>query len=89
MGSKEVKPFLFVGDIVVWVENEREVQKPINKWNQENEEYRKQISVVKSKTSVMTRGEREGRNNITIIGKPLEVVKALYIWWVLSLKMEI
>lgn len=85
MGSKETNALLFADDIVIWGEDEMEVQEQVNVWNQEIEKYGMKISVGKSKTVVVTRDKREGRGNIKVNGQPLEVVKSFkYLGSILS-----
>ena len=52
---------LFADDIVIWGEDEEEVQQQVDVWNQEIEKFGMKVSTEKSKTMVMSRGRKEGR----------------------------
>ena len=76
LGSEATKALLFADDIVIWGDDEMEVQNQVDIWNQEIDNFGMKISTEKSKTMVMTRGRKEGRGKIKLNGNILEVVKS-------------
>ena len=75
LGQEATKAMLFADDIVIWGDDEKEVQKQLDIWNQEIEKFRMKVSTEKSKTVVMSREKKKGRGTIKLNGKILEEVK--------------
>ena len=73
-GDREMKLLLFADDIVVWGKDSKEVQEQLDVLNEKVEKYGMKISTEKSKTMVMTRGERQGKGNVKIGSQRLEIV---------------
>ena len=75
-GDRKLKVMLFADDIVVWGGNTEEVQGQLDVLSESIENYGMKISVEKSKTMVLTRGEREGKGIIKIKGQNIEIVES-------------
>ena len=67
---------IFANVIVLWGSSSEEVQEQLNIRNNIVEKYGMKFSVEKSKTMVVTRGEREGKGNVKIRDVELEVVSS-------------
>ncbi|XP_046993818.1 uncharacterized protein LOC124605910 [Schistocerca americana] len=75
--GRELKLLLFADDIVVWGTSSKEVQKQIDILNHEVEKYGMKFSMDKSRSMVVTRGDREGKGQIHIKGRNIEIVGQL------------
>ena len=75
-GDREMKLMIFADDIVLWGSSSEEVQEQLNILNNIVEKYGMKFSVEKSKTMVVTRGEREGKGSVKIRDEELEVVSS-------------
>lgn len=73
-GDKEMKILLFADDVVIWGKNSKEVQEQLDVLNENIEKYGMKISTDKSKTMVMSRGERQGKGTVKIGSQSLEIV---------------
>lgn len=73
-GRREMKLMIFADDIVVWGTNSKDVQEQLDTLNEKVEKYGMRFNVDKSKTMVVTRGEREGKGQINIRGQEIELV---------------
>ena len=76
LGSIMMKTMLFADDIVIWGDNEKEVQEQVSAWNQGIEDFGMKVNVAKSKTIIMKRGNRDGRGLVKIHDEPMEVVES-------------
>ena len=71
----KMKVLLLADDVVIWGEDQMEVQEQLDVINEKIEQWGLKINVEKSKTVVMSRGEKEGKGIIKVGGKEFEVVK--------------
>ena len=73
--GRKMKLMLFADDIVVWGANSKEVQEQLDILNEKIEKYGMKFSVEKSKTLVLTRGDRKGKGQINIKAQEIEIVE--------------
>ena len=71
----DTRTFVYADDVMVWGENEREVQEKIDKWSQITEEFGLRISKEKSESLIMERKPIPSHQRIKIMlrGEDLEV----------------